>query len=74
MTLRPGEATSHQALKHIHLLVGNAGGLDIIFKGKSLERFGKSGEVVNLIFTPQGVEAKRFEKQNRSNLGYEFTP
>jgi cytoskeletal protein RodZ len=62
MTLRPGEGTSHQALKHIHLLVGNAGGLDIIFKGKSLERFGKSGEVVNLIFTPQGVEAKRFEK------------
>lgn len=62
MTLRPGEATSHRALKHIHLLVGNAGGLDIIFKGKSLERFGKSGEVVNLIFTPQGVEAKRFEK------------
>lgn len=62
MTLRPGEATSHRALKHIHLLVGNAGGLDIIFKGKSLERFGKSGEVVNLIFTPQGVEAKRLEK------------
>jgi len=62
MTLKPGEATSHRALKHIHLLVGNAGGLDIIFKGKSLERFGKSGEVVSLIFTPQGVEAKRLEK------------
>ncbi len=58
MTLRRGETTSHQALKHIHLLVGNAGGLEIIFKGKSLERFGKSGEVVNLIFTPQGVERK----------------
>jgi hypothetical protein len=43
-------------------LVGNAGGLDIIFKGKSLGRFGKSGEVVNLIFTPQGVETKRLEK------------
>ena len=62
MTLKPGEATSHQALKRIHLVVGNAGGVNIIFKGKSLERFGKSGEVVNLIFTPQGVEAKRFEK------------
>jgi cytoskeleton protein RodZ len=62
MILKPGEATSHQALKRIHLIVGNAGGLDIIFKGKPLERFGKSGEVVNLIFTPQGVEAKRIEK------------
>jgi hypothetical protein len=27
-----------------------------------LERFGKSGEVFTLIFTPQGVEAKRREK------------
>jgi len=62
LTLNPGETASHQGLKRIHLMVGNAGGLDIIFKGKPLERFGKSGEVVNLIFTPQGVEAKRFEK------------
>jgi transcriptional regulator with XRE-family HTH domain len=62
MTLKPGESTSHRALNRIHLLVGYAGGLDIIFKGKSLERFGKSGEVVNLIFTPQGVEEQRLEK------------
>jgi cytoskeleton protein RodZ len=62
MTLKPGESTSHQALKRIHLLVGNAGGLDIIFKGKSLGRFGKSGEVVNLTFTAQGVETKGLER------------
>lgn len=62
MTLKPGETASHQGLKRIHLVVGNAGGLDIVFQGKPLERFGKSGEVVNLTFTPQGVEAKRFEK------------
>jgi cytoskeletal protein RodZ len=61
MTLNPGEMTSHRAMKRIYLLVGNAGGLDLIFKGKSLERFGKSGEVVTLIFTPQGVEKKRLE-------------
>jgi hypothetical protein len=42
--------------------MGNAGGLDIIFRGKSLERFGKSREVVTLIFTPEGVEVKRPEK------------
>lgn len=62
MTLKPGESTSHQGLKQIQLLVGNAGGLDIIFKGGSLQKFGKSGEVVDLTFTPQGVEAKRREK------------
>jgi transcriptional regulator with XRE-family HTH domain len=61
MTLKPGESTSHQGLKKIQLLVGNAGGLDIIFKGGSLQKFGKSGEVVDLIFTSQGVEAKRHE-------------
>jgi cytoskeletal protein RodZ len=59
MTLQPGETTSHQALKQIQLLVGNAGGLDILFNGKLLERFGKSGEVVDLTFTPKGLEKER---------------
>ena len=62
MTLNPGETVSHQALNRIHLLVGNVGGLDIIFNGKSLEKFGRSGEVANLTFTSQGVEAKHLEK------------
>jgi transcriptional regulator with XRE-family HTH domain len=60
MTLKPGDTTSHQGLKRINLLVGNAGGLDIIFKGEPLKKFGKSGEVIDLTFTPQGVEAKRY--------------
>jgi len=64
MILKPGEATSHLALKRVHLLIGNAGGLDISFRGKSLERFGKSGEVVTLVFTPEGVEVKHPEKPN----------
>ncbi len=64
MTLKPGETVSHEGLDRIHLLVGNAGGLDITFNGKSLERFGKSGEVANLTFTSQGVEVKRLEKPN----------
>ena len=62
MTLKPGEATSHRALKRIHLKIGNAGGIDLIFNGRPLERFGRSGEVVTLTFTPQGVEAQRHEK------------
>jgi transcriptional regulator with XRE-family HTH domain len=58
ITLQAGEGISYGAMKRIQLIVGNAGGLDITFNGKRLERFGKSGEVVTLIFTPQGVEAK----------------
>jgi len=62
ITLQPGEGISYRAMKQIQLIVGNAGGLDIIFNERRLERFGKSGEVFTLIFTPQGVEAKRREK------------
>jgi transcriptional regulator with XRE-family HTH domain len=60
--LQPGENLSVQDGQRIELLVGNAGGLDLIFNGAPLEKFGKSGEVVTLIFTPQGVEAKQHEK------------
>jgi len=54
-----GERGSYRANDRIELLIGNAGGLDIIFNGKLLERFGRSGEVVKLVFTSQGVERKR---------------
>ena len=62
MILKPGEGGSHRGLKQIRLLVGNAGGLDLVFNERPLERFGKSGEVVTLTFTLQGVEANRHEK------------
>lgn len=56
---KPGEGSSYQATNRIELLIGNAGGLDMVFNGRMMERFGKSGEVVTLVFTPQGVERKR---------------
>ena len=62
MILQPGENTESKATNRISLLVGNAGGLDLIFNGKHLEKFGKSGEVVTLTFTPQGVDVKRREQ------------
>ena len=62
MTLKPGETSSHRALTQVRLVVGNAGGIDIIFRGKTLEKFGKPGEVLTLVFTPEGVEVKRPEK------------
>lgn len=55
---KPGEGSSYQGANRIELLVGNAGGLDMAFNGRKLERFGKPGEVVTLVFTPQGVERK----------------
>lgn len=56
---KPGEGSSYQATNRIELLIGNAGGLDMVFNGRMMERFGKSGEVVTLVFTPQGVERKK---------------
>lgn len=55
MTLHPGEGVSYPGIHRVRMLVGNAGGLDLIFNGKRLERFGKTGEIVTLIFTGQGA-------------------
>jgi len=63
MLLQPGETISQEAANQIYLLVGNAGGLDVTYNGKPLERYGKSGDVVTLIFTAQGVEVKRPERE-----------
>jgi len=62
MIFNPGEGGFHQGLKQIRVLVGNAGGLDVVFNGRVLEKVGKSGEVATLIFTPQGVEVNRHDK------------
>ena len=62
MILHPGEGGSFQAVRQIYLHIGNAGGLNLIFNEKPLEKVGKSGEVVHLIFTPQGWEFKSPER------------
>ncbi len=64
MTLKPGESISVQASNRIRMILGNAGGLDVTLNGKLLEKFGKSGEVLILVFTPSGIEVKRPEKTN----------
>jgi len=65
--LRPGEGMTIQASSRILLKLGNAGGLDLVLNGKSLEKFGRSWEVLNLIVTAQGVEVKRSEKLKPPN-------
>jgi hypothetical protein len=60
-TFQPGESLTYRAAKRIELVLGNAGGLDMTFNERPLKKFGKSGEVVTVIFTPQGVETTRQE-------------
>jgi cytoskeletal protein RodZ len=62
MTLKPGEGVSVQASNRVRMIIGNAGGIELILNGKALEKFGESGEVVTLTLTSQGMEVKRHEK------------
>ncbi len=52
--LKPGDTLERQAEKVFAVDVGNAGGIDIQFQGKSLGSLGKSGEVVHLTL-PEGT-------------------
>jgi cytoskeletal protein RodZ len=60
-TFEPGESFTYRAAKRIELVVGNAGGLNMTFNERPLEKFGRSGQVVTVTFTPQGVETTRQE-------------
>jgi cytoskeleton protein RodZ len=62
MILKLGEGFSAQASDRILMKLGNAGGLDLVLNGKPLGKAGKSGEVLTLLVTSQGVEIKRPEK------------
>jgi cytoskeleton protein RodZ len=62
MTFRSGDGVSVQASNRIRMKVGNAGGMDVILNGKPLGKFGKSGEVITLVITLQGVEVRTSEK------------
>ncbi len=65
-TFQPGEGYTYRAGRRIELILGNAGGLDVTFNEKRLERIGKPGEVVTVTFTPQGVAIKRREPDKPS--------
>lgn len=60
---KPGEQSAFQALDRIELWVGNAGGLDILINESPVERFGRSGEVVRLVITSQGVVRRGREEE-----------
>lgn len=60
-TFWPGESYTYRAAKQIQLVLGNAGGLEMTFNERRLEKIGESGEVFDVTFTAQGIEAKRRE-------------
>jgi cytoskeleton protein RodZ len=60
-TFQPGESFTYRAAKRMELVVGNAGGLDMILNERRLEKIGESGEVVTVLLTPQGAEIKHRE-------------
>jgi cytoskeleton protein RodZ len=62
MTFKPKDGISVQAANRIRVKLGNAGGVDLVLNGKPLGKFGKSGEVVTLVLTPQGVEVNPVRK------------
>lgn len=61
VVLRPGEKVSWKASKAFHLVVGNAGGVNINFDGEEFSGLGASGEVVKLVF-PKGAPAQKVKK------------
>jgi len=61
--LGPGETIPLEAVSQMYVLVGNAGGLDLIYNGKPLQRFGNSGDVVGLAFTPESFEVNASKNQ-----------
>ncbi|MBE0699563.1 MAG: DUF4115 domain-containing protein, partial [Anaerolineaceae bacterium] len=51
----PGNAYAFSGAKKVELLTGNAAGLQIFFNQSDLGTLGKMGEVVGLVFVPEGM-------------------
>ncbi|MFH1862358.1 MAG: RodZ domain-containing protein [bacterium] len=66
MFLYKNETLKLRASMEIHLIVGNAGGIELILDGKSLGKIGPTGQPATLIIGPEGVQSQR--------LGVEISP
>lgn len=52
VSLKEGEKIKWNATERFSLLIGNAGGVNVIFNGKSLGSLGDEGKVIKLILPP----------------------
>ncbi len=51
----PGQTYTYQAAKTVEVLTGNAGALQAIFNGHDMGFLGQFGDVMDLVYTAQGV-------------------
>ncbi len=49
VSLRDGESITWEAKERFLLIIGNAGGVDLIFNGKQIGKLGEKGQVVRLV-------------------------
>jgi len=61
-----GETLTWKVYQEIHLVAGNAGGLELIFNGDSLGILGPVGEPVTVVIGPEGIKSQK--------LGVERSP
>jgi cytoskeleton protein RodZ len=54
--LNQGDRIERMASDHFQLDIGNAGGIDLIFQGKSVENLGKRGQIVHLRLPEKSIE------------------
>lgn len=57
--LQKGESIVWKAGRNLSVLVGNAGGVDMVFDGNKLQSLGKSGAVVSLVLPIESVTAEK---------------
>jgi cytoskeleton protein RodZ len=64
--LREGEQTSWQATTRFSMRFGNAGGVRLLLNGRELERPGRSGQVVTITVTRDGIVERRVRPPRRT--------
>jgi cytoskeleton protein RodZ len=57
--LKPGDRIERLASDYFQLDIGNAGGVNLIYQGKSLGSLGKQGEVIHLRLPEKAQEKKK---------------
>lgn len=60
--LNPNFSKSVKAKSNFSLLVGNAGGIELILNGKRLPQIGKKGEIKNISVDSSGIHYMRIKK------------
>ncbi len=56
--LKPGEKIERMASDYFQLDIGNAGGINLTFQGKSLGSIGKQGQIIHMRLPERGSERK----------------